>query len=170
MAQINTNTTSLEEILNTVNSLPNAGSGGEDVTAETEAYTAKIASLETAVTALESELEGKASGGSSEIATCTVDIKMNGYNIAPHLFYPKKVGNEIIPIEFWNSGYEDFDDGTIGVRLLDCVCNTIIYVYDDNFVLTSASTTGGISHVTADSGAMMAIAFTVTGDGAILLV
>jgi hypothetical protein len=38
--------------------------GGEDVTEETSAYTTKLASLETAVAALESELEGKASGGS----------------------------------------------------------------------------------------------------------
>lgn len=36
----------------------------EDVGTETNAYTTKLASLETAVAALESELEGKASGGS----------------------------------------------------------------------------------------------------------
>lgn len=38
---------------------------GEDVTTETSAYTTKLATLETAIAALESELEGKASGGSS---------------------------------------------------------------------------------------------------------
>lgn len=37
---------------------------GEEVTAETNEYTSKLASLETAITALETELEGKASGGS----------------------------------------------------------------------------------------------------------
>jgi hypothetical protein len=48
---------------------------GEDVTAEVSAYTSKIASLEAAVTALENELEGKASGtGSSQLNTCTVNI------------------------------------------------------------------------------------------------
>lgn len=36
----------------------------EDVATETNAYTTKIATLETAITALETELEGKASGGS----------------------------------------------------------------------------------------------------------
>jgi hypothetical protein len=37
---------------------------GEEVTEETNAYTAKLETLETAITALENELEGKASGGS----------------------------------------------------------------------------------------------------------
>ena len=37
---------------------------GEDVTSETSAYTSKLATLETAITALEAELQGKASGGS----------------------------------------------------------------------------------------------------------
>lgn len=37
----------------------------EDVATETSAYTTKLASLETAITALEEELQGKASGGAS---------------------------------------------------------------------------------------------------------
>lgn len=40
-----------------------AAPSGEDVTAETNTYTEKIAQLTTAVTALETELAGKASGG-----------------------------------------------------------------------------------------------------------
>lgn len=56
----------------------NVASTGEDVTAETNEYTEKIAQLTTAVTALESELAGKASGGSGgTIETCTVTIKCN---------------------------------------------------------------------------------------------
>lgn len=49
---------------------------GEDVTSETNAYTNKLATLETAITALETELQGKASGGSGggNIETCTVTI------------------------------------------------------------------------------------------------
>lgn len=48
----------------------------EDVTEETNAYTTKLASLESAVTALETELAGKASGGSGGgLQTCTVQIK-----------------------------------------------------------------------------------------------
>lgn len=41
----------------------NVASTGEEVTAETNAYTEKVAQLTTAVTALENELAGKASGG-----------------------------------------------------------------------------------------------------------
>ena len=41
----------------------NVASTGEDVTAETNAYTEKITQLTSAVTALENELAGKASGG-----------------------------------------------------------------------------------------------------------
>lgn len=50
---------------------------GEDVTTETNAYTTKLATLETAITALETELQGKAGGGSGgggSIETCTVTI------------------------------------------------------------------------------------------------
>ena len=51
-----------------------AGGSNEDVTAETDAYTVKISQLETAVTALETELAGKASGGSGggSVETCTL--------------------------------------------------------------------------------------------------
>lgn len=54
-----------------------AATGGEDVTAETSAYTAKLATLETAITALETELQGKASGGGSSsdvVETCTLRV------------------------------------------------------------------------------------------------
>lgn len=47
----------------------------ENVGTETSAYTTKIASLESAVTALENELAGKVSGGSGGgIQTCTITI------------------------------------------------------------------------------------------------
>ena len=57
----------------TVGAIP---SNYEDVGTETSAYTTKLASLETAITALETELEGKASGGSGggNIETCTLTI------------------------------------------------------------------------------------------------
>lgn len=48
----------------TVAAIPN---NYEDVSTETSAYTAKLASLETAITTLEAELEGKASGGSGGV-------------------------------------------------------------------------------------------------------
>ena len=48
-----------------------AGSPSEDITAEVNEYTEKIASLESAVSALEIELAGKASGGSGGVETYT---------------------------------------------------------------------------------------------------
>jgi hypothetical protein len=67
----NTKVASLVEILKN-KAIPS----GEDVTEETTAYTTKISQLETAVAALESELEGKASGGSGggTVETCTVTL------------------------------------------------------------------------------------------------
>lgn len=55
------------------------GGSGEDVTAETDEYTAKLELLGTAIAELEAELEGKASGGSSSesVETCTVNITMS---------------------------------------------------------------------------------------------
>ena len=58
---IKNNTTSLQNLLKQVNALPEAGGIGEDVTDETNAYTTKLATLETAIVALETELQGKVS-------------------------------------------------------------------------------------------------------------
>lgn len=51
-----------------------AGNSGEDVTDETNTYTTKLAELETAIGALETELEGKASGGSGGGNVETYDL------------------------------------------------------------------------------------------------
>lgn len=72
-AQLQTNNTKYASLIDTLRgkSLP---TGGEDVTTETNAYTTKLASLESAIAALESELEGKSAGGSgsANVETCTV--------------------------------------------------------------------------------------------------
>lgn len=66
----------------TVGAIP---SNYEDVVDETNAYTTKLASLETAISALETELAGKASGGDL-IQTCDVHI-MSNYNITNDSFF-----------------------------------------------------------------------------------
>lgn len=72
------NNSSLEEIITKINELPEAGEG---VTDETTAYTTKLAVLDSAITALETELEGKASGGSGgSVETCTVTISYGSSN------------------------------------------------------------------------------------------
>jgi hypothetical protein len=68
----------IEQLQSIASNLPDAGSG-EDVTTETNAYTSKLATLETAVAALESELAGKASGsGSVTLTTGSFTITDNG--------------------------------------------------------------------------------------------
>lgn len=64
----------------TVGAIP---SNYEDVSTETTSYTTKLASLETAITALETELEGKASGGSGggSVETCTVTMTPSGVQL-----------------------------------------------------------------------------------------
>ena len=69
------NTTSLQNILEALQN--KATPSGEDVTDETSTYTEKLASLESAVTALETELEGKASGGSGEKVLCHAAIYLS---------------------------------------------------------------------------------------------
>lgn len=66
----NTNLTAQDNLIEQIKSAlqgkaVSGGAGGEDVTAETNAYTEKITQLTTAVTALEEELANKAGTGSS---------------------------------------------------------------------------------------------------------
>lgn len=73
----------------------------EDVGTETSAYTTKLASLETAVTALETELAGKASGGGGgSVETCMVTVTSTRsgtpatcYYIDSGLNYTEESGN-----------------------------------------------------------------------------
>jgi hypothetical protein len=55
------------------------GSSSEDLTSEVNTYTAKITELETAITALENELQGKATGGGggSDGGSAELTIKLN---------------------------------------------------------------------------------------------
>lgn len=57
----------LNTILQTVNNLPNAGSGSEDLTQELNAQTSAISSQESKLIALAEALAGKAAGGGSNV-------------------------------------------------------------------------------------------------------
>lgn len=72
----------------------NVASTGEDVTAETNAYTTKLASLTTAITALETELASKASGGNLEPYTVSItrEAAYGGTSIYS-VFYTKSDGS-----------------------------------------------------------------------------
>lgn len=113
---LQTNNSSLEEIITQLNNMPDAGNTtGEDVTEETTAYTAKIDQLETAVAALETELQGKASGGGSggneSIETCSVNISSD-YSSFCTIFYQPDATH-------WNS---------MSPRALTVACNSVMFV------------------------------------------
>ena len=72
------------------------GGSGEDVTAETNEYTTKLASLGAAIAELETELEGKASGGGINVETYTVTIKSNVDSIGNIGMHWSKIENNSI--------------------------------------------------------------------------
>ena len=119
-SQLQTNNTKVASLIEVLKS--KATATGEDVTEETSAYTAKIASLETAVTALETELAGKASGGSgaggANIETCVVAVHgdCSIYNVA----YTTIDVNGSPGFEFINTIPTGND------QELACVCGSII--------------------------------------------
>lgn len=86
-----TNTMYVSEMANKIISIQ----GGEDVTEETNAYTDKITSLKSAITALETELQGKTSGGNGSVETCTVTIT-NPLPCTWTAFYNSLENNSII--------------------------------------------------------------------------
>ena len=96
--QLQTNNTKYASLIET---LRGKSIGGEDVTTETNDYTTKLATLETAITALETELEGKASGGSGggSIETCTVTVEYKHYNPTNvYIFGTQVINGEIQPL------------------------------------------------------------------------
>lgn len=125
---------------------------GEDVTTETNAYTQKLATLETAITALETELQGKASGGSDggSVETCNVELSTS-YGFFPNIIYSYLENGKII------SKYTSSLSNNI--NLTNVVCGTFISVgFSDNLAVesvTGATNLGtGISawHITAEAG------------------
>jgi hypothetical protein len=99
----NTKVASLTEVLKTKGT-----PSGEEVTEETNAYTAKLETLETAIAALETELEGKASGGggSASIETTTLSFVADGpcENFMDTISYMDKNGVAVYEDAFYFAG------------------------------------------------------------------
>lgn len=148
--RIQANNAELREAIELAESLPDAGTaGGEDVTAETNEYTEKLATLETAITALETELEGKASGGGSgdEVATCTIEIinETMGTTFESYLF-------ELFFVAYENGeykGYGGMRDNDFSIlpsgfdwyaeknTINNVVCNSMMHITDNQGFLVS---------------------------------
>ena len=72
----NNNPLTFDEMISSIPTpSPDNGTGqAEDVTAETNIYTTKLVELNTAITELEQELEGKAAGNGGSSSTYNVDV------------------------------------------------------------------------------------------------
>lgn len=193
---IKNNITSLQEILNKINALPEAGNNtsdatamsedilegkiayskdgkitgtiatfdgsyecsgestggsGEDVTDEVNAYAEKLVTLETAITALEQELEGKASGGG--VATCTIEIikKPAAWILSDlrGLFFVAYENGEYkgyggIAENYSNNLPSGFDFYADQNTINNVVCGSMIYIDDIN---ATASAPAGFNQI-----------------------
>ena len=74
-SKLQTNNSSLEDILQQINNLPDKGTGGEDVSSETTEYTTKLTELENTITEIENELKTK---GTPAIPTPTISVSSSG--------------------------------------------------------------------------------------------
>lgn len=131
-----------------VDSLPEAGGGsGEDVTAEVSGYTNKIASLESAVASLETELANKASGGTGgggteSTETCILNITTD---------YQWYCGISYQGIDGWH-----VRGGSSKNYNISAICGSTVMVYQDGFykaeisagiILAEQSSTGFVYQV-----------------------
>lgn len=100
---------------------------GEDVTSETNAYTTKLATLETAITALETELQGKASGGSGSggsVETCTITINgIESYMAILTVGATRCVDGAIAPYY-----YSHNTNSLYTLTIENVVCDSILYI------------------------------------------
>lgn len=118
MSQLTTNTATIDELITIANNLPDAGSGGEDVTNETTEYTNLLDDLEDAVNALPD-----AGGGGSSVETCTVTFVCSEY-AEPDLIYTGIINGvpEIIETHLPSNA----------TTALEVVSSTLIYAKGDH--------------------------------------
>lgn len=100
------------QVMEMANEISNIDGAGENVTTETNEYTAKVAQLESAVTALEAELQDKASGGGS-VETCTVTFDNISYDC------PIVVVSAMVAENGIHQTYTLFKDTVYGLYTID---------------------------------------------------
>ncbi len=160
--QLQTNNTKVASLIEVLQS--KAIPSGEDVTTETNAYTTKIDSLESAVTALETELAGKTSGGSAE--TCTVHLEwFDDMDYQPFTFMYSDGSGRVI------SHTTSAADNPSGVNYqfigdITCVKGSLLYIPSDTVAAPGwgyISFTGAIERPLGEYTTI----FAINGDGTI---
>lgn len=138
---------------------------GEDVSAETDAYTSKLATLETAITALENELQGKAAGGGSGGGSETYTVTIDASNIPSGSYF---IQNEFGVYYMSNDGSFPDMDGLFSSNNFTqtfSVSKGILCVTDitlaDAFYGSNVIIDGSASLVVAEYYTMI---FAITGD------
>lgn len=125
----------------TVNAIP---SNYEDVTDETNAYTEKLATLGAAITALETELEGKASGGSGgSVETCTVQIVNECVSLGfecTELIYTQLINNKVTGM-FEATTKTGYVNNAETIILENVVCGTYFYYGGEGYSFTGIDRT-----------------------------
>lgn len=103
----------------------------EDVTDETTAYTTKLAALETAMNELNTELDGKAAGGSgSAVETCTVTI-ISGYTIYAISYMTVNDAGEIT--------YACITPNSGQTQTITCLCGSVVDISYSGFSTAMSS-------------------------------
>ena len=164
MSQLETNTISLQTLLDKVNALPEASSG-EDVTDETNTYTSLLTELETAI----DELPDAGSGG---VETCTVTISGVDASGRPKSYVYTALDDNGDICYYYEPSNADTE-----VTLENVVCNSIISVrpYSNTYTkstLTNATQLFNINdngynayRITAAAGENATIKFSQDGGG-----
>lgn len=140
-SQLQTNN---NEVASLIEVLRGKSVGGEDVTAETDAYTSKIASLESAVVALENELAGKAGGGEppidGTIQMCTVTV-IDEADFFANVYYLTLNGDYIEHLMDMTTPEDN------PLEITDVLCNSYVMIdgYSGNNMLVTSS--DGTSHI-----------------------
>ncbi len=118
------------QVMEMANEIGNINGAGEDVTVETNEYTTKIAQLESAVAALETELQGKASGGGSvggfESNTETCSISIESDRIIDGIGYYGTTGHLLTDV-----GMSDYN--------ISAICGSVIYITQSGFYSANVS-------------------------------
>lgn len=106
---------------------------GEDVTAETEDYTTKLASLEAAIEAIENGIAGKAGfGNTGSVETCTLVVSESQVGSITELVYQDSLGSAVEIIA---------DPMTSAAGTYTVVCGTVVHIGFAQYTTTVFETT-----------------------------